>query len=763
MFLAIVAAAIAVVLSLIVSSNRKTMIENDNDRKTEPKQIASAPKAPVAAAKEVAPKNIATLNHILDLGCFFFVAALFSFYFFTDSELFPVISIICTLTILFASWLVRAFVPFLRNSAIYFNVTALVTFVFWPSSISELSGNAIDGNTAWIISSSIVLITSIISAVVFKNRALWHFCSIMLTILLASIAFCVGKDYIPSAHELDKNTTAYQSGIGIAYYIVPIFSMIFAIACYYIWKSKSNIPVPMRAAVRFSVYFHIATTILATISAREDMLSGLTCPFLPSIVILLILLMFTIGLVLQKKGKRNFLAFRLILQALIIAITMDIDYSFNQFNEEIFSTVIAFAFLISGIIQAVISCVLMAKHPNEKCHSRERFVLAAAIASIAAAQALFCSISDTGIWASKDSLYYSPNDSSQEGLCQIAHLFGYISPIISTLFCIYAIFSDRNARMLVPAALLLSSIIIQAAHYYPAGDITYIPTAAAAFIFGILSVGACFSYYAIKGADKETSVFGSTIACSAIFTLFSYAYCFDGDYGWLPILLLGINFAFFGSIKRKKKLVSASFYTTAFGISLMLTSLGSHFTDFSPDTNSAEALINLISSAIFAGSFILRDYTLERFRPYSKPENRHIRFIIGALLFWLLSDINCIDGGFYLPETGAEIAGTIMTIIFRVAIFIYAMRVKPPVITTLSVLAIIATVINSLSSNIWIWLLLISIAVIGFAVFGIYRAYKKTALDPQGNPAPAAPENKPKANTEIQSEKTKDAEEKKLA
>ena len=709
MFVASIAAILAVIIAFSTNDKRRSML--GVAKKTEI-AVAKDNQKPVVQTQE--QKNFGALNAVLYIGCFFVIASMIGFVSYTDNTLVPSIILGITLLSLIVSWFLRLKVPFLKSSALAFNISGLVMFIFWFSALSEIG---FEGFSIPLITFSMFLFSSIVSAKVFKLKGLYCVAYITgIPLILSSILF-IGERF-------RRNTGAdYES---IIYYLAPAAYMISAVLFRYLWRSNSKLL--SEDSKYFAGGFSIAYAIIGSIMSITMLFSEASA-FSGSIGVFLLLIFFYVDYSLSNK---SLVAIRTTLQALLITVCFDFLVLIKA-EQEVSGYLLVTVMALSTIAQAIASFVIMIKKPTEQAHRAERISLAFS-AVLFTLTALLCHVV-------LDDNTAPQNLSSFDTFSFFLLICKLFCVIFSALLCIVSIFIDRNAHMLIPAALSLVSIVC---------NNSFEPLFCA-IIIGITSLVTAFSYFAIKPADKENAMAAALVASISLSVL-SFFYCLNEGSGyWIPIILASAIVLVSGYASKKITAIDWGYYLCAAGVGLMLSSIVHDSDDLD-----LKSLVNYIAWLLVPIALLVRDYIHTKVAGgYRK---NHPQFIIGAIALWLITAnyVNLANFSHYATkmtsiQNPVIVACYCISIICQLGTMLYAFYTRITGMKVLNIIILVYTILGTFSYNIWGCLLVVGIALIGFAILAIYRASKKEQIIPV------------KKNTDIQVEKVENPDKKTLA
>ena len=708
MFVAYVAAILAVIIAFGINDKRKSLL---GVAKKAEAAITKAKPKPVAQVQE--PKNFGALNAILYIGCFFVIASMVGFVSYANSTLMPSIVLGITLLSIIASWALRLKVPFLKSSALAFNITGLVMFIFWFGALSEIG---FEGFSIPFVTFFMLLFSSLVSAKVFKSKGLYCVSYIASIPLLFSFILFAGEWF-------DNNS--YANGEAIIYYLAPAIFMILAVLFRYLWRASSKLLT--EESKSFAGGFSVAYAIIGVVMSLTTLFSEASA-FSTSLGIFLLLIFFYIDYSLSEK---SLVAIRTTLQVLLFTVCFD-TLVFIKSSAEVAEYLLISILILTTLAQSIASFVIMIKKPTEKTHRAERISLAFS-AVFFALTAFLCSygvgsLSSTSLSSLSTSTFF-------------LFVSGIICVILAALSCIASIFVDRNALTLIPGALFLVSIVC---------NDSFEPLFCA-IIIGITSLVAAFSYFAIKPADEKNAMIAALVTSIAL-SILSFFYCLNCGLGyWIPIILASAIVLISGYTSKKITVIDWGYYLLAAGAGLMLSSIVHNSKDLD-----LKSLTNYIAWLLVPITLIIRDYI--RTKVAGGYRKDHPQFIIGAIALWLISAnyVNLTNFSHYVTnmstiQNPAIIACNCISIICQLGTLLYAIYTRITGMKVLSIIVLVYTVLSTFSYNIWGCLLVVGVALIGFAILAIYRASKKEQIMPV------------KKNTDIQVEKVENPDKKTLA
>ena len=686
---------VAFIICAVVTSERKYLIpakdKDLSDAKSKKLSTAKAKdKKTVAEAKpEPEFKNSTGLNILLYVGCFLVIAALTGYVSTVDEALVPPIVLTITSLALMASILIFKFVKFLKPSSYAFNVSALIMFLFWIPSLTALG---LDEGYAFLASFFFLTGASIISASIFKHKALWYVPAFSIIGLIISCLGVLGE-------ELSIDT------ILLVYGSVIIF-MTLSIAFRFFWKAKVTwLPVQTRHATRtfsFIYPFFAAFFTLAALDSPEDY------PFTLTIFATLLTFYFLLDhILLKSKSLVNIL--RVCLEVICVAIAIDVCLGLLPDASDLtHRNIILATILVSSFIQSLISIIIFAAKHDEESHAHERFVFAAALVGFA-----IC-------------LMFSDITSSYSSYTPDRDMFGDIILIgaeLSTIaFSILAILLDRNPLMLIITALGLCSIAT--VNLDSSELIACAILSAAAVIFSA-------SYGALKKIHEKhslTASLSSAIICGVI-ALFLGS---SESIAYIPILAIGLSIAIQGFLLDKKALRITGIYVVALGIVAAWSSVRSEFAVM--PHNGRYAYVYSYPIGIYitdilmclvppAAGFLLSLFDTPKpktLKDGTTTSGYGVNFIVG----FALTVLNTI---FIIPEISGKVSFFAFTLSLAILIglLIWSLAKKWIGFEVASLCAILVLVLESVDDNIWLTLIVAGIGIISIVVFVSYKNYKK--------------------------------------
>lgn len=732
MFAAFIAAFAAILLACLVSSNRKHMIATDKkeETKTSVNEVKVARVATPNNTPDVAaPKNSGSINAILYIGCFLVIAAFMGFCSSIDGMLVPPLTIGVTLLALFASIMLRLFSQLLKSSSIAFNISAQIMFIFWFPSLEALG---FDSAYMPLTVFCVALISSVISASVFKIRGFWTIPFLIFIPTVISFFVAIAS----SMYSSDAYTCLVFFGITICYFIA-------AIACRYLWRSHNRLlPIPVRSSVLVFSYIYLIAGIIAGVFGAASELA----PFIGITTLILAMTVFFIDYKLAGKSLAGLRIGALIAAPVIcfdILVLIEADYYISV-------SAFIYSVIITAIINGIISLVSMIKHPTEKAHRTERIILGLCVSALSLA--CFASmgfkqefIYDASRYVSSQNLpIYAPSVIARIDPSPYitAMLVSEIVSIVSVLaFSVISIFIDRNAFALVPASLILGAALSD-----PAIDNNLFT----GITLGILSLVAAFAYFAVRTAD-EKSAMAASITSSVSLAVISFFYCIgEGSFFWLPILLASVIVLIFGYTSKKANTIDLGYYILAASFSLAIVDICSNF---SIPVASKNALYEIAWLAIPL-TVLIRDliHDIEK----GKPDKNTASFYLGTIVAWLFTGGFDIFYSLMSSYSDSQFIYAIIVFIARVLLMLNCFRKKIPAMEIISIVLLVFTIISFVGFKMEVVLLITGLGLIGLAIFLIYRATNKPAAEADNQkPAPD--------KTEIQIEKTEDPDNKTLA
>lgn len=703
MFVAGIAAFLAVLIAFSINDKRKSMLAATSEPEKAPKETALKP---AAKAKTAEPKNVGTLNTLLYLGCFLVVASMVGFVSYVDDTLVAPIVLIITLLAFITSWILRLKVPFLKTTSLAFNISGLAMFIFWFPALVEL------GFEGHILPTSIffmMLVMSVVSAKVFKNQGLWFVSAISLVPLVFSAGYLTS--------EIFESIDYYEE---VALYIIPVAYMVLAVIARYLWRSESSLVRPeAKSAVAVASF---AYAILGSIFGISALVSELV-PFAASLTAMLLIVFFYVD---HSLADKSLTTARFAAQLLLFTLCFDLLVVLEADAETSYYLLFAAA-LLSTLVQSAISIFYMIKRPTEKAHRAERILLALSTLTLFAIAAIGSILS-----IEIDSARFF-SSTSASNLTTFLFVVKTLAMAFAVINCAISIFVDRNTLMVIPGALFLSSIVCNDSF----------ENLFSAIIIGVMSLVAAFSYFAIKPADEKNAMSSSLVA-SVSLSVISFFFCLmEGSGYWIPISIASVILLIFGYTSKRLNIIDWGYYIGAFGLALVLADVSS-----SLDDTSISNALEYISFLLIPASLILRDFMRSRVKDGVEPI--HIRYIIGALLIWLITAMYVVFANtsrFSPDEDFLSLVCVCISVLCRLVVLLYAIRLRIKIMEILSAIFLVRIILSVVGYNIWICLLVAGLALIGFAIFAISRASKKTIA----------------ANTEIQVEKVENPDKKTLA
>lgn len=705
------------IICATITSERKSLIPEKiktviKDVSKKSKEVPAKESA-TPAKTEPEFKNSAGLNILLYVGCFLIIAALMGYVSTVDEELIPPIVLTVTTLALVASILIFKFVKFLKPSSYAFNVSSLVMFLFWIPSLEALG---LDYGYAALASFFFLTGASIVSAAIFKHKALWYvpaFSAIGLIICTLGVIDM----------EIDLNDALLVYGAILGF-------MALAITCRFFWKAKVTwLPVQTRHATRsFSFIYPVIAGFFAL--AGADNIDEY--PF--ALTLFAVLLSFYLALdsiLFRKKSLISIL--RVCLE--VVCITTAIDICFGlvpNASDSVHRNVVLATILVSSFIQAFISVIFFAVKHDEESHAHERFVFAAAITGFAI----------VSMMSSPDSSYasYVPDRDMLGALITIGAQLSII------VFALIAMLLDRNPLMLIIAALGICDASLT--------NLESTPTASC-IILSICAVIFSITYLPLRKLYEKHSLAASI--SSAVIAAVIALYLGDSEsVSYIPILAIGLSMAIQGLLLNKAGIRIAGFYLTAFGIIAAWLSARDGFL-ITTRTNIGygrvmhsypvwvHAVDTLLCFIPAGAAFLLSlfDKAKEKtLKDGTATKNFTVNYIIGFVLAVFSVIILVPDA-----SQDVEFFGFTLSLIILITLLIWSAAKKWIGFEIAALCAILILVLENVGDNIWITMSLAGVGIISIVVFISYKNYKKLgnnqqAVAPTATPAPKAEETK---------------------
>ncbi len=706
------------IICAVITSERKYLIPPKEKTSVEDKkQTKQAETKEVAATTEPEKKefkNSDGLNILLYVGCFLVIAALMGYVSTVDEALIPPIVITVTCLALMASILIFKFVKFLKPSSYAFNVSSLIMFLFW---IPSLEAIGLSWSYAFLASFLFLTGAGIISASIFKHKALWYVPAFSLIGLLTSALSIIDTEV-----GLDDKLMAYGCVVGF---------MWLGIFLRYCWKAKVTwLPIQTRHVTRTFSFIYPIISGFFTLVACESLDDY---PFILTIFTVLLSFYLVLEHIITKnKAIVNIL--RVCLEGVCIALAIDISYGVATMEGEAFQrNVILLTILISSFIQGLISILMFATKHDEESHSRERWVFAASIVGLAICAMFGAASMDSSLLAAKGDM--------------VNTVITLSAQLLTILFAAIALFLDRNPLMLIVTAIGLCDITMTNLEDSPV--IACIILSVGAIVFSV-------SYSALRKLDEKSALPASIIS-AGICTLFGLGIGAEESISYIPILGIGLSMATQGFILKNKGLRISGVYITALGIINAWSSIRTGFaitetsscrniggykkTDLycPPSTTSYPIWTHVIDSIVClvppAAAFCLSIF--DKKRPKTLQDGTITtsispNFIIGGILAifnavliipFLYDDLN------FLNFT--------LALAMLVSLLIWSAVKKWMGFEVASLVAILFLVLESVGDNIWITLIIAGMGIIGIVIFISYKNYKKFNNNQAAAPAPA--------------------------
>ena len=693
--IAFIVGIVVFIICATITSERKHLIPikdktiiKDNSKSA--KQVKAKESSASVAKTEPEFKNSTGLNILLYVGCFLIIAALMGYVSTVDEGLIPAIVISITIVALLASILIFKLVKFLKPSSYAFNLSALIMFLFWIPSLEAMN---ISENYAILASFFFLTGASIISAAIFKHKALWYVPAFS---IIGLILF--GLDTLDSELELVAQPL-------LVYGSVSIFALL-GIALRYFWKAKVTwLPVQLRHASRtFSVIYPIISSFFA-LAALDRMQEN---PFAFTFCTVLLCVYFALDSFINKTESRiNVL--RVSIEAICIASAIDICGGVvYSASDVVRGNVILATITISSIIQALISTIIFAVKHDEESHARERLVFAAAIAGLAISSFVYDSADLFGDYHASQDLFSS------------AILI--TSQLSIIIFSIIAMLLDRNPALLIIAALGLCDLTL--VNFSSTPIISCIILSVSAVIFSLC-------YMPLRKLYERNSLL-ATIA-SAVITCFAALYVSAGEsISYIPFLAIGLSMAIQGFLLNKGALRITGVYLAALGI---VTAWASARTGYiTLDTTFRYRTVYNVPDGVRIGdvlmclvppaaAFLLSAFDNVKQKTLSDGSTTTTfgaNFLIGCIL----AVFNTV---FIMPLVGAEVKFISFTLalVLLVALLIWSAIKRWLGFEITALCAIFLIVLENVGDNMWISLSAAGIIIIGIVIFVSYRNYKK--------------------------------------
>ena len=499
--------------------------------------------------------------------------------------------------------------------------------------------------------------------------------------------------------------------------------MVLAVIARYLWRSESSLVRPeAKSAVAVASF---AYAILGSIFGVSALVSELV-PFAASLTAILLIVFFYVD---HSLADKPLTTARFAAQLLLFTLCFDllVVLETNAENTEASYYLLFATALLSTLAQSAISIFYMIKRPTERAHRAERILLALSTLALFAIAAIGSILS-----IEINSARFFPI-TSVSNFTTFLFVIKTLAMAFAAINCAISIFVDRNALMVIPGALFLSSIVCNDSF----------ENLFSAIIIGVMSLVAAFSYFAIKPADEKNAMSSSLVA-SVSLSVISFFFCLMEDSGyWIPIIIASVILLIFGYTSKRLTIIDWGHYIGAFGLALVLADVSS-----SLDNISISNTLGYISFLLIPASLILRDFMRSRIKDGVKPI--HLRYIIGALLVWLITAVYVVftnTSRFSPDEDFLSLVCVCISVLCRLVVLLYAIRLHIKIMEILSAIFLVRIILSVVGYNIWICLLVAGLALIGFAIFAISRASKKTIA----------------ANTEIQVEKVENPDKKTLA
>ena len=705
------------IICATITSERKSLI---------PEKVKTIVKNVSKKSKDVATKESATsvkaepefknstgLNILLYVGCFLIVAALMSYVSTVNEELIPPIVLTVTAITLIASILFFKFVKFLKPSSYAFNVSALVMFLSW---IPLLEALGLDNNYAALASFFFLTGASVISAAIFKHKALWYvpaFSAIGLIICTLSVIDM----------EIDLNDALLVYGAILAF-------MALAIAFRFFWKAKVTwLPVQTRHATRsFSFIYPVIASFFAL--AGVDRIDEY--PFALTLFAILLSFYLALDSILLKKKKLISIV-RVCLEAVCITTAIDICFGLiPDASDAMHRNVVLATILASSFVQAFISVIFFAIKHDEESHAHERFVFAAAITGFAIVSMV----------SNLNSSYasYVPNSDIFGGPIMIGAQLSII------VFALITMLLDKNPLMLIVVALGICDAALTSLDSSPVVACAIL--SACAVIFSI-------SYLPLRKLYEKHSL-AASIASGSIAAVIALYLGGPESVSYIPLLAIGLSLAIQGFLLNKAGLRIAGVYLTAFGIIAAWSSVRDGFMitstinirypryahSYPVGIHIADTLLCLVPAG---AAFLLSLFDKAKAKTLKDgtiTKNFTVNYVIGFVLAVFASIILIPDASY-----DVEFFGFTISLIVLIALLIWSAARKWFGFEIAALCAILILVREDIGDNIWITMSLAGVGIIGIVIFISYKNYKKLnsgqpGVAPTTTPEPKAVESK---------------------
>jgi hypothetical protein len=607
----------------------------------------------------------------------------------------------------------------LKPSSYAFNITALIMFLFWIPSLEALG---IELSYATLASFLFLTGAGVISAAVFKHKALWYVPAFSLIGLIISLLATIDSEL-----SLDSKLLVYG---GVSCFII------LGIVLRYFWKAKVTwLPVQTRRA---TVSFNYIYPIVGAFFAFGGSLDLPNYPFILTLAAVLFTVYFTLDHII-KGDKAIINMLRVWIEVICVALAFDISYGLvTNESDTLRKNIILLTIFISSLIQGLISIILFAIKNDEESHSRERFVFAAAIVGFS-----ICSL--IGTFGSDSLLAYN---SASDTLGTIITLAAQLSIIV---FALLGLILDRNSLLLIIAALGLCDLTLLNLEETPV--LACIILSAAAVIFNV-------TYVVVRKVEAKHALNASIISAiiCAIFALFIGE---QESIAYIPVLGIGLSMAIQGFIFKKAGLRIAGIYTSLLGIIIAWQDIRSNFgvsrpslfiarNDYPTWVYAIDAFACLLPPAAAFLLSIFDKKSTKTLKDGSQVDTMSPNFVIGAVL----GIFNAIA---IMPELNHTLTFLNFTLALAmlIGILVWSAAKKWLGFEIASLIAILILVLEHASDNIWITLIIAGMGIIGIVVFISYKNYKKFDGKPSAN---TLPETKaiPTVETKVEPEATKE-------
>ena len=695
------------IICAVITSERKYLIPPKEKTSVEDKkQTKQAEAKEVAATTEPEKKefkNSDGLNILLYVGCFLVIAALMGYVSTVDEALIPPIVITVTCLALMASILIFKFVKFLKPSSYAFNVSSLIMFLFW---IPSLEAIGLSWGYAFLASFLFLTGAGVISASIFKHKALWYVPAFSLIGLLTSALSIIDTEV-----GLNDKLMAYGCVVGF---------MWLGIFLRYCWKAKVTwLPIQTRHVTRTFSFVYPIISGFFTLIACESLDDY---PFI--LTIFTVLLSFYLVLehiIIKNKAITNIL--RVCLEGVCIALAIDISYGVVTMEGEAFQqNVILLTILISSFIQGLISIIMFATKHDEESHSRERWVFAASIVGLAICAMFGAATMTSSSLAIKGDMMNTVITLSAQ--------------LLTILFAAIALFLDRNPLMLIVAAIGLCDITMTNLEDSPV--IACIILSVGAIIFSV-------SYSALRKIDEKTALPASLIS-AGICTLFGLGIGAEEAISYIPILGIGLSMATQGFILKNKGLRISGVYITAVGLISAWASIRTDYKIVTPSTSRYrfastvsypdwvyvfDAITCLIPPAAAFLLSLFDNKKTKTLKDGTETTRMTPNFIVGGVLA-ILNAVIVIPS----LEGDLQFLFSTLSLAMLIGLLVWSAAKKWMGFEIASLIAILILVLENVGDNLWITLIIAGMGIIGIVVFISYKNYKKFNNDQATAPAP---------------------------